>query len=213
MFYLVKEMVRCGYVSLPRGLQLAVGHVRYRATRQEHHSTIDRARDTSLAAIRGRPRDELVGLSAQIVHEHLVPRVYSTIIVLIEQHRLAGDEIYLATSSAEELAQPMARELGMDGAMGTRVEVEAGIYTRRLRSPLNHGEAKAARIVNTARGRRLDLSRSTAYSDSIHDLPMLELVGHPVAVNPDRRLRALARSRDWRIIETEARRLDKASLR
>ena len=210
MFYLVRAMVRCGYVSLPQGLRLAAGHLRYRATRRERFETIDRTRDTSLAAIRGRLREELVGLSAAIVRDELMPRVYSAISGLIDEHRRAGDEIYLATSSAEELAQPMARALGMHGAMGTRVEVEDGIYTGRLQGPLNHGDAKAARILITARGRGLDLASSTAYSDSIHDRPMLELVGRPVAVNPDRRLRALASSRNWPILEIHSRTLTSA---
>ena len=89
----------------------------------------------------------------------------------------------------------------MKGALGTVSEIVDGVYTGRLAEPFCYGPGKALAMEKVARHEGYDLSRSYAYTDSISDLPMLESVGHPVAVNPDRRLEAVARERGWPIIE------------
>jgi phosphoserine phosphatase len=96
-----------------------------------------------------------------------------------------------------ELANILARRLGLTGALGTVAESTGGIYTGRLVGGLLHGEAKAAAVGALARREGLDLSRCSAYSDSANDLPMLQLVGHPNVVNPDAGLLAEARRQNW----------------
>src|SRR6516225_4695928 len=110
---------------------------------------------------------------------------------------VAGQRVWLVTATPVELASIIARRLGFTGALGTVAESVDGVYTGRLVGGLLHGEAKVAAIEALALREGLDLARCAAYSDSANDIPMLELVGHPAAVNPDSRLRAQARARGW----------------
>src|SRR5262249_60433290 len=105
--------------------------------------------------------------------------------------------VWWVTATPVELASIIARRLGFTGALGTVAESVHGEYTGRLVGGLLHGPAKAAAIRALAVREGLDLSRCSAYSDSSNDMPMLELVGHPAAVNPDSRLRAQARAHGW----------------
>ena len=105
--------------------------------------------------------------------------------------------MWLVTATPVELASILSRRLGLTGALGTVAETVGGEYTGRLVGGLLHGEAKAAAIRALAAREGLDLSRCSAYSDSVNDMPMLTLVGHPHAVNPDMGLRAEARGRGW----------------
>jgi phosphoserine phosphatase len=109
--------------------------------------------------------------------------------------------VWLVTATPVELANILARRLGLTGALGTVAETSDGVYTGRLVGGLLHGEAKAAAVRALAEREGLDLSRSSAYSDSSNDLPMLELVGHPHVVNPDGDLLKQARSQDWPVHE------------
>jgi phosphoserine phosphatase len=95
----------------------------------------------------------------------------------------------------------ISQRLGLTGALGTVAESVEGVYTGRLVGGLLHGEAKAAAVASLAQREGLDLARCSAYSDSANDLPMLRLVGHPHAVNPDARLRAEARRHDWPVYD------------
>ena len=120
---------------------------------------------------------------------------------LLSRHKRAGREVYIASSSPEDYLALLANELGIDGVVGTRAEVVDGLYTGELDGTMVHGPEKAARVQLLARDREIDLSRSFAYSDSVNDLPLLELVGNPVAMNPDHRLRAIARGRGWQVLD------------
>ena len=146
-------------------------------------------------------------MGREIAEERILPRVYEGITHVIDHHRAAGDLTYLCTASPIELADLIADSLEMTGALGTRAEVANGRYTGRL-SPdgILHGEAKAAAVVALAERNDIDLSESYAYSDSINDLPLLELVGHPIAVNPDADLKRAARTLGWPVYELRTRR-------
>jgi len=89
----------------------------------------------------------------------------------------------------------------MTGGIGTVTEIADGVYTGELAAPFCYGEGKAEAIIAVAEAEGYDLARSYAYTDSADDLPMLEVVGHPVAVNPDRALEAIAYHRGWPIVE------------
>ena len=94
----------------------------------------------------------------------------------------------------------------MDGALGTEAELVDGTYTGRLLGPVLHGPAKLDAVVQLASEQGFDLRRSSAYSDSVNDRPLLEGVGNPVAVNPDRHLRELAAERGWPVQDFRRRR-------
>lgn len=107
--------------------------------------------------------------------------------------------MWLVTASPIEVGSLLAKRLGATGALGTVAQVEGDRYTGRLEGSLMHGETKARAIRDLADRRGLDLATSSAYGDSANDLPMLRTVGHPVAVNPDRRLRRVAQHEGWPI--------------
>jgi HAD superfamily hydrolase (TIGR01490 family) len=201
MFWLVRAMVGEGFVPIAKALQLAVGHVRYRATKKERLSTIANTRESSLRAIRGKSVADLSKIAERVAMSELAPRVYPKMAGLVDAHKQAGHLTYLVTASTLELARPLAGALGFHAALATHAESVDGVYTGRLNGGLNHGKAKADRVLKLAGDLHIDLLRSTAYSDSISDLPLLELVGTAVAVHPDKMLRSIARVRNWLVID------------
>jgi HAD superfamily hydrolase (TIGR01490 family) len=156
-------------------------------------------RDRLLDAIRGTDEVDLARLSHAIV-PRLVEQVRPESRELIEWHRAAGRDQWIVSASAQGIVDPLAHAIGMTGGIGTRVQVRDGSFTGELDGPFVYGEGKVIAIRAIARERGYDLARCYAYSDSISDRPMLELVGHPVAVNPDRELETLARALGWPIV-------------
>lgn len=125
------------------------------------------------------------------------PAVYAEALDLIEGHHRAGHDVVVVSASMVEMVEPVARLVGADRAVATRMEVNAdGLFTGRIERSLLHDE-KAVALAQDAAIHDIDLSRSWAYSDSISDEPLLRAVGHPVAVNPDRELRRLAEDEGW----------------
>jgi len=129
----------------------------------------------------------------------MAERIWSGARALAQTHLDAGQRVWLVTATPVELASIIARRLGLTGALGTVAEVRNGAYTGHLVGEPLHGAAKAQAVRALAEREGLDLSRCTAYSDSINDLPMLSLVGRAVAVNPDSALRMEARTQGWEI--------------
>ena len=130
----------------------------------------------------------------------LRPLIYPNAIELVERHRSRGEPVYIVSATLQEIVQAIADDLGFDGALGTVCEVRDGVYTGKAVRAL-HADAKAACVRELAAREGYDLARCTAYSDSHTDLPFLETVGHPVAVNPDRALRRIAAERSWPVVE------------
>jgi HAD superfamily hydrolase (TIGR01490 family) len=156
--------------------------------------------DAALSFVAGKHRPELRALAREIADERIVPLVYPDLAEIIEAHRAAGALTFVATAAPSELAEIVAEGLGMTGGLGTTAEVDAQErYSGRLAGTLLQGEAKAGAVVLHAAHAGIDLSASVAYSDSINDLPLLELVGHAEVVNPDRQLRRVAQRRGWKV--------------
>jgi HAD superfamily hydrolase (TIGR01490 family) len=133
----------------------------------------------------------------------LRPLVYQEPLRLVQQHRDRGDRVYIVSATLQEIVQHIADDLGFDGAVGSTCEIVDGVYTgRTLRAA--HGEGKADAVRALAVAEALDLQASTAYSDSYSDVPFLEAVGHPVAANPDRKLRKIAAARGWPVVRFAA---------
>jgi HAD superfamily hydrolase (TIGR01490 family) len=130
----------------------------------------------------------------------LRPLVYAEPLRLADQHRERGERIYVVSATLQEIVQHIADDLGFDGAIGSTCAIEDGVYTGASLRPA-HGEGKAQAVRELALAEGLDLAASTAYSDSHSDLPFLEAVGHPVAVNPDAALRKAALARGWPVLE------------
>lgn len=132
----------------------------------------------------------------ETLHEIIDPLVYDEAVALIEHHRAQGHDVVLVSASGEEVVGPIGEMLGADHVIATSMVVEDGIYTGEI-SFYAYGPNKAIAMEQLAKTKGYDLSASYAYSDSSTDIPMLELVGHPTAVNPDRALRKLAVERGW----------------
>jgi HAD superfamily hydrolase (TIGR01490 family) len=128
------------------------------------------------------------------------PLVYAEPLHLVAQHRARGEEVWIVSATLREIVEAIADDLGFDGALGTVCEVVDGRYSGRAVRAL-HAANKADRVRELAAERGFELAACTAYSDSHTDLPFLESVGHPVAVNPDRRLRRIAAARGWPVLE------------
>jgi HAD superfamily hydrolase (TIGR01490 family) len=126
--------------------------------------------------------------------------VYAEPLALVQQHRERGEQVYVVSATLQEIVEHIAADLGFDGAVGSTCEIVDGVYTGKLLRAA-HGDGKAAAVRELAAAEGIDLATSTAYSDSHTDLPFLEAVGHPVAVNPDRSLRRTARDRGWPVLE------------
>jgi HAD superfamily hydrolase (TIGR01490 family) len=182
----------------PRDLvRLTLGQVAFRMRGQENADHIDAAREAALAFVTGHRVADIVRLSEEIYDDTMADRIWEGTRELTQRHLQAGQRVWLVTATPVELANVLARRLGLTGALGTVSESADGVYTGRLVGGLLHGQAKAAAVEALARREGLDLARSSAYSDSANDLPMLQLVGHPNVVNPDAELLAEARRRNW----------------
>jgi HAD superfamily hydrolase (TIGR01490 family) len=181
--------------------RMTMRHLSFRVHGEEDLGQVDAARQAALAFVAGRRVADLVQLGEEIYNETIASRIWEGTRELAEHHLALGEQVWLVTATPVELAEILARELGLTGALGTVAEIEDGMYTGRLVGGLLHKGAKATAIRALAEREGLDLARCTAYSDSANDLPMLSLVGHPNVVNPDRRLRAEAERRGWPVHE------------
>jgi len=156
-------------------------------------------RETALKIATGWDQNRISALVDDALTEIIDPLVYEEALELIESHRAAGRRVYLVSASPEEIVLPLARHLGVHDAIATRAEIDdQGRYTGGVEF-YSAGDNKVVAIRHKAADWGHDLEASFAYSDSITDLPMLESVGHPVAVNPDRALLREALARGWEI--------------
>ena len=165
------------------------------------HEAVRHAAEDGLVVLKGHRPEEIRDLVAAALEPVLRPLVYAEPLHLIAQHRERGEKVYIVSATLQEIADAIAADLGFDGALGTICEVRDGVYTGRALRAL-HAENKATWVAALG----YDLAECTAYTDSHTDLPLLEAVGHPVAVNPDRKLRGIARERGWPVLDFKARR-------
>ena len=160
---------------------------------------MERSRTALLAVTKGWQAERVQRLVRETLQEVIDPLVYAEALDLFEEHRRAGRDLYLVSSSESEIVKPLAEYLGVPRVVATVAGIdEGGRYDGTLEFYC-YGEAKAQAIAAEAAERGIDLAGSYAYSDSVTDLPMLEVVGNPTAVNPDRELREHALKAGWEI--------------
>ena len=165
----------------------------------ESSQDITATREAALAFVAGMTVSDIVRLGGEIYDEVMAERIWSGTRALAQQHLDAGQRVWLVTATPVELAQVISNRLGLTGALGTVSETADGVYTGRLVGEPLHGPAKAEAVKALAEREHLDLARCSAYSDSANDIPLLDLVGQPCAINPDTKLRAHARANGWRV--------------
>lgn len=164
---------------------------------------LDRIRAAVLKLTKGWERDQVVAVVAETLELVAEPIIYAEALDLIEQHHHEGRLVVLVSASPDEIVAALGRHLGVDEVIASRAELdEDGRYTGAM-AFYAYGAQKAEAIRALADRLDVDLDRSYAYSDSATDLPMLEAVGRPVAVNPDRVLGRLARERGWAVLRFE----------
>jgi HAD superfamily hydrolase (TIGR01490 family) len=173
----------------------------------ERTRNMESTRRSTLEFVTGHKADELVAWGKEIAEERILPRVYADIVKVIDDHKRKGDLTFLVTAAPIELAGTISDALEMTGAIATVSEIDsAGYYTGRLVGQVMHGPAKAKAVAEVAAERGIELAECAAYSDSVNDLPLLESVGFPHAVNPEHELRRIATARGWPIHELRTRR-------
>jgi len=163
------------------------------------HDQMEKMRDFLSKLSAGWDVQTVRDIVADTLHHIVDPLVYEEAVSLIEQHHLAGRDVIIVSASGAEVVEPIGEMLGADGVVATRMAIAEGRYTGEI-DYYAYAENKAQAIEGLAVENGYDLTRSYAYSDSITDVHMLEIVGHPFAVNPDRELRKHAVVRGWPIL-------------
>ena len=159
---------------------------------------MERMREEAAKLTSGWEAEKVREVVMEVLGEVISPLIYAEALELIHDHRAAGRLICIVSSSPEEIVEPLAKLLNVDRWIATKPKVVDGKYTGELEF-YAYGPAKAEAMEKLAAELDIDLRGSYAYTDSPTDLPMLEAVGNPVAVNPDRSLRRIAQERGWRI--------------
>ena len=209
-FPLAVAAFRAGYVPPRDLLRDAVSAVRFVL-----HGATDEAsaalRERILRAVAGHPASDVAALGGRFIPK-LAAGVLPEARAALDLHAAKGEDRIIVSASPIEIVAAIADALGLEGAVGTRSEIVDGRYTGRLEGPFCYREGKVAEIQRLAAERGYDLTRCTAYSDSISDLPFLQAVGNPVAINADKELRAHAAERGWRTIAVAKPRIRRARL-
>ncbi|MGK5497722.1 HAD family hydrolase [Streptomyces sp. URMC 125] len=163
------------------------------------HDQMERMRAYLSSLCRGWNVQQVREIVAETIHDLIDPIIYDEAASLIEEHHLAGRDVVIVSTSGAEVVEPIGELIGADRVVATRMVVEDGRFTGEVEY-YAYGPTKAEAVRELAASEGYDLSRCYAYSDSVTDIPMLEAVGHPHAVNPDRALRREALARGWPVL-------------
>jgi len=197
IYFFGKGMAGRGVVTRGDLLRFGWQQLRFRVRGKEDLEAVAEAREKALSLVAGKSVADIVAYGEEIYDELMAARIWSGTRAMAQSHLDAGQRVFLVTATPVELARIIAQRLGLTGALGTVSEVVDGHYTGRLVGEPLHGPSKAEAVKALAELEGLDLSRCTAYSDSVNDIPMLSAVGTGVAINPDTGLRAAAREHGW----------------
>jgi HAD superfamily hydrolase (TIGR01490 family) len=201
LFHLARGLAARKFFTAADVAAFAWKQAKYRLVGSEDVEDMASAIDAALSFVAGHRVDEVTQLGDEIFDERIEGKLYAGTIALAQYHLDEGQRVWLVSAAPVEIASIIAAKLGLTGALGTVSEVVGGVYTGRLVGTPLHGPAKAEAVRALAEREDLDLARCAAYSDSSNDIPMLSLVGRPVAVNPDAKLRRHARALGWRVYD------------
>jgi HAD superfamily hydrolase (TIGR01490 family) len=195
-----RPFYKAGFVGRRTLMKFGFGQLMYVLFGADH-DTLERARDQMLELTAGWHRAEIEQLVEETLEEVADPLFYAEALTLIDEHRREGRRVFLVSASPEQIVRPIGRHIGVSDFIATRIKTDsAGFFLAEIEQyAMGPGKADAMRDLAEEQG--LDLAESYAYSDSATDLPMMEMVGHPHAVNPDRELRRIATEREWPILE------------
>ncbi len=194
-FHLARPMRSKGLLTTHQLVRSALLGIAF-ARQGTNHQQLDRFTATLSELIRGWDRDTLVAIVEEELERRVRPMVFQEALERVAYHKAQGHQVYAVSATMEEIIGPLAALLGMDGAIATQLEVVDGTFTGEV-ARANHGDEKADRLREFAAEHGIDLTASSAYSDSITDSEFLRAVGRPYAVNPDKQLRRLAEDEGW----------------
>ena len=207
-WYLARDLYSRGYFGLDFFAFAAWQALLY-VLFGENRRRVEMVKQRSLAIIKGKRESDLALVGEELYDHFLQERLFPGALDIIQKHLNAGHDVWLVSATPREIAASMAHRLGLTGALGTVVEVDSqGVYTGKMPQSLMHGTMKAKAVLELSWERDYDLSRCFAYSDSMSDERLFNLVGHPCVVNPEPKLRRMAKRRHWPIYDFAHRRLD-----
>lgn len=195
-----RPLYKAGFLHKTTLVRMGIAHLSYTLFGADE-DTLERARNEMLDLVSGWHKAEIDAIVTQTLAEVIEPLVFAEALFLIDEHTRAGRTVYVVSASPEEFVTPIAKLVGIDNIIATRIRTDAlGRFVPELdRYVMGPGKAEAMQKVAERDG--IDLSESFAYTDSFTDMPMLELVGNPVAVNPEKELREAATENEWPILE------------
>lgn len=197
LYFLGKGMYERGFFTKRDIGAWVLANIRFRMTGTEKSEVIARFQKSATDFIAGHKVDEIRKIGEEIYTEFVSPSLWEGTMAIARRHLNAGDEVWLVTASPQDFAELIAEKLGFTGALGTQAETKDGKYTGNLIGPLLHGKEKASAVIKLTNERKINIKECFAYSDSHNDLPLLNTVGHPNAINPDAKLRIISFSSGW----------------
>ncbi len=195
-----KPLYRAGFLQKGHLMRIGIGHFAYMLFGADEDS-LARARDEMLDVVSGWHKVEIDAVVAQTLDEVIEPLVFAEALFLIDEHMRSGRKVYVVSASPEEFVTPIAKMVGIDNVIATKIRTDGlGRYVPELERYVM-GPGKAEAMVEVAEQDGIDLDGSYAYTDSFTDMPMLEAVGNPVVVNPEKELRDAAEENEWPVLE------------
>jgi HAD superfamily hydrolase (TIGR01490 family) len=200
LFHVARKMYERKAFTLSQAAGFAWKQFKF-VMRGENMEDVHSVRDSALTLAAGITVEDIKALGEEVYDEMIESRIWPGTKALAEQHLRVGRKVWLVTATPIEVATVISTRLGLTGALGTVGEVDKGVYTGKLVGDILHGPAKAIAVQLVADREGLDLDHCWAYSDSANDIPLLTMVGHPVVINPDAKLRRHARENNWPVYD------------
>ncbi|MEN9351699.1 MAG: hypothetical protein RL455_640 [Actinomycetota bacterium] len=210
LFFLGRGMYQRGFFTKKDISAFVLANLRYRLTGKENKDEITRFQNAACEFIKGHNVIEIEKIGQEIYEEYVSPAIWQGTIEIAQEHLSKGEEVWLVTATPLDMASLIVKRLGFTGALGTKAEIENGVYTGKMIGNLLHGREKALAVVELANQNGFSLENCYGYSDSHHDIPLLEAVGNPRVINPDALLRIRAFRDNWPVYDfRRARRIKK----
>ena len=201
IYFLGRGMYQRGYFTKKDISRFVLANLRFRLTGKENKEEIARFQKSATDFIGGHSVKDIEAIAQEIYDEYVSPAIWQGTIEIAQKHLSSNEEVWLVTAAPEDMAVLIAKRLGLTGALGSKAEIKDGAYTGAMLGALLHGKEKVIAVQDLAQRTGLNLDECYAYSDSHNDLPLLQCVGHPSAINPDAILGLRAMAEGWPIYD------------
>lgn len=199
LYFLGRGMYQRGFFTKADISRFVVANIRFRMTGTEKKEVIEKFQNAATDFIGGHAVEDIKKIGEEIYDEFVSPKLWEGTCEIARSHLEKGEEVWLVTAAPQDMADIISERLGLTGAIGSKAHIENGIYTGTLDGKLLHGIEKARAIQELSKERGFDLDDCYSYSDSHNDIPLLQAVGNPNAINPDAVLRIRALAEGWPI--------------